>query len=175
MISTQPVHARPSPRGEQVVEVVADHGYRPQSIVARAGVPLRLVFRRRDDDACMDRIVFSSPHLDRRLARGSATTIVLPAQPAGEIRFTCGMGRYHGEIELRAETSSSIAAVRGALSDGLRHGWRLIRGPVQPTVEQEAMATVRARFARGEVGEDEFKRGRGGVGHNGNTPRETQS
>ena len=175
MISTQPVHARPGPRGEQVVEVVADHGYRPHSIVARAGVPLRLVFRRRDDDACMDRIVFSSPHLDRRLARGSATTIVLPAQPAGEIRFTCGMGRYHGAIELRAEASSSMAAMRGAVADGLRHGWRLVRGPVPPTVGQEAMAIVRARFARGEISEEEFKRARAGLDITGDTPRETPS
>lgn len=131
MISTQPVHARPGPRGEQVVEVLADHGFRPQSIVARAGIPLRLIVRRRDEDACMDRIVFSSPHLDRRMAPGAATTIVLPGQPAGEIRFTCGMGRYHGQIELRSEASVRDA-MRVALAEGIRRGARLVRQAVQP-------------------------------------------
>lgn len=130
-ISGQPVRARPGPRGDQVVELVADHGYRPQSIIAMAGVPLRIVVHRRDDDVCMDRIVFSSPHIDRHLRRSAATTIVLPAQPAGEIRFTCGMGRYHGQIELRAEASPSIGAMRSAMANRLRRGWQVIRGAVQ--------------------------------------------
>lgn len=129
-ISTvQPVRARLSDRGDQVVEVVVDHGYRPHSIVARAGMPLRLVFHRRDDDPCMDRIVFSSPHLDRRLARGTATTITLPAQPAGEIRFACGMGRYHGEIEVRAGSPSSFGTLRAAVANARRLSSRLLRGP----------------------------------------------
>lgn len=148
MIAAQPVRARVAARGDQTVEVVVDHGYRPQSIVARAGLPLRLVFHRRDDDPCMDRIVFSSPHLDRRLARGTATTITLPAQPAGEIRFACGMGRYHGQIELRAETASSLEAVRAAAADALRRGWRLVRGPVPPTVEETAADVSQVRSRR---------------------------
>ena len=136
MISAQPVHARRAGRADQTVEVIVDHGYRPQSIVARAGLPLRLVFHRRDDDPCMDRVVFSSPHLDRRLARDAATTITLPAQSAGEIRFACGMGRYHGQIELRAEAPSALAGVRAAAADALGRGWRLVRGPVPATVEE---------------------------------------
>lgn len=160
MIAAQPARARVAARDDQTVEVVVDHGYRPQSIVARAGMPLRLVFHRRDDDPCMDRIVFSSPHLDRRLARGTATTITLPAQPAGEIRFACGMGRYHGQIELRAETRSSLDDVRAAAADALRRGWRLVRGPVPPTVEETEAGIVRVRLARGEIAEDEFHRAR---------------
>lgn len=160
MIAAPPVHARLAGRGDQIIEVVVDHGYRPQSIVARAGVPLRLVFHRRDDDPCMDRIVFSSPHLDRRLARGAATTIALPAQPAGEIRFACGMGRYHGQIELRPETRSSFDGVREVAAGALRRGWRLVRGTVPPTAEETAAEIVRARFACGEITEDEFQRAR---------------
>ena len=156
MTSAQPVHARLGPRGDQVVEVVVDHGYRPHSIVARAGLPLRLVFRRRDDDTCTDRIVFSSPHLDRRLARGVETTIVLPPQPPGEIRFTCGMGRYHGEIELQPEPSHPLEVVRAVLNDRLRRGWRFIRGPVEPTVEQEGGSIVPTGLALGEFGHGEL-------------------
>lgn len=104
----QPVRARLDPTGHQVVDVVVDRGYRPDAIVARAGLPLRLVFRRDDGDACSERVVFSSPHIDRRLAVTGATTIELPAQPPGEVRFTCGMGRYRGRIELIAERSPSF-------------------------------------------------------------------
>lgn len=105
---TQPAHVRFDPDGRQVVDVVVDRGYHPDAIVARSGVPLRLVFRRDDQDACSERVIFSSPHLDRRLAATGITTIDLPAQPPGEVRFTCGMGRYRGRIELTAERAPSI-------------------------------------------------------------------
>lgn len=104
----QPVRARLDSTGHQVVDVVVDRGYHPDAIVAQAGLPLRLIFRRDDRDACSERVVFSSPHIDRRLAETGATTIELPAQPPGEVRFTCGMGRYRGRIELIGERAPSI-------------------------------------------------------------------
>jgi hypothetical protein len=156
----QPVRARPGPRSDQTVEIVVDHGYQPQSIVARAGVPLRVVFRRRDADACTDRVVFSSPHLDRPLARGRATTIVLPPQAPGEVRFTCGMGRYHGQIQLRADRSSPFAELRAAVGRRLRAIWESVWRSPERTVAEEAMAILRARFARGEISQEEFERAR---------------
>ena len=104
----QPARARLDPDGHQVVDVVIDRGYHPAAIVAQAGLPLRLVFMRQDGDACTERVVFSSPHMDRRLAATGPTTIDLPAQPPGEVRFTCGMGRYRGRIQLIAERAPSI-------------------------------------------------------------------
>lgn len=104
----QPVRARLDADGHQVVDIVVNRGYHPGAIVARAGLPLRIVFRRDDEDACSERVVFSSPHFDRRLAVTGATTIELPAQSPGEVRFTCGMGRYRGHIELVAREAPSI-------------------------------------------------------------------
>jgi len=106
----QAVRARLDRNGQQVVEVTVRAGYHPDSIVARAGLPLRLVFRRDDIDACTERVVFSAPRLDRRLAPTGTTTIDLPAQPPGEIRFTCGMGRYRGHIGLVEGRAPSIVA-----------------------------------------------------------------
>jgi hypothetical protein len=106
----QPVRAHLDRDGHQVVDVVIDRGYHPDAILALAGLPLRLVFRRDDNDACSERVVFSSPRLDRRLAATGSTTIELPAQPPGEVRFTCGMGRYRGRIELVGERAPSILA-----------------------------------------------------------------
>ncbi len=104
----QPARARLDSTGHQVVDVTVHAGYHPAAIVARAGLPLRLVFRRDDDDACSERVVFSAPRLNRHLAPTGTTTIDLPAQPPGEIRFTCGMGRYRGRIELVDERAPSI-------------------------------------------------------------------
>lgn len=92
--------ARHDPAGHQIVDIVVDRGYRPDAIEARAGIPIRLVFHREDDDQCSERVVFSSPRVDRRLAARGTTTVELPGQPPGEVRFTCGMGRYRGRIQV---------------------------------------------------------------------------
>jgi hypothetical protein len=109
-----PARARLEPEGQlQVIEVAVRGAYRPDAIVARAGVPLRILFERDDDDSCSERVVFSTPRIDRRLAPGAVTVVDLPAQPAGEIRFTCGMGRYRGRIELiDAARRSALARYR---------------------------------------------------------------
>jgi hypothetical protein len=106
----QPVRARLDRNGRQVVQVRVHAGYHPDSIVARAGEPLRLVFRRDDDDVCSERVVFSGPRLDRRLDPTGTTTVDLPAQRPGDIRFTCGMGRYRGQIRFVEDHAPSIFA-----------------------------------------------------------------
>jgi plastocyanin domain-containing protein len=106
----RPVRARIDPSGRQVVEVRVHAGYWPGAIVARAGLPLRIVFRREDDDVCTERVIFSAPKLDRSLAPTGTTMIDLPAQPPGEIRFTCGMGRYWGHIALVEEHTPAVIA-----------------------------------------------------------------
>jgi hypothetical protein len=93
----------------QVVEILVDGGYRPSQSFAFANVPLRLVFRRRDAEPCTQRVVFSSPHIERHLAPHGTTMVDLPAQPPGTVRFTCGMGRYRGEIELIERGHASFA------------------------------------------------------------------
>lgn len=109
----QPARARPDGHGHQVVEVIVNGGYHPDAIIARAGIPLRLVFLRNDRDACTERVVFSAPRIDRRIAPTGRTTVDLPAQPPGEIRFTCGMGRYRGRITLLgARTPSLVRRLR---------------------------------------------------------------
>ena len=98
--------------GRQVVHVRVDAGYWPRSIVARAGTPTRIVFQRADRDECSSRVVFSSPRLERRLTPNGETTVDLPARPAGEIRFTCGMGRYRGSIRFVDERSRLAGRAR---------------------------------------------------------------
>ncbi len=97
----------------QIVDIVVANGYHPSVVEARAGVPLRLVFRRLDAHECSDRVVFSEPRLIRHLAPGADTIIDLPAAGPGDARFTCGMGRYRGRIEWRTEPGAGGGGIRG--------------------------------------------------------------
>lgn len=107
----------------QVIDVTVRGGYQPAVVEARAGVPLRLVFHRQDPDACSERVIFSSPHIDRRLALGATTVVDLPAQAEGEVRYTCGMGRYRGRIRFVADAPRpAIARLLGERQGGLAVG-----------------------------------------------------
>lgn len=80
------------------VVIVVDGGYAPNTIRARAGQPLRLVFDRRDDSSCSEEVVIPAFGIKRFLPTGERTSIeVTPAQ-AGRIPFTCGMGMLKGTI-----------------------------------------------------------------------------
>lgn len=109
-MAERPVRARTDPDGYQVIDVAVRGGYHPAAIVAKAGLPLRMVFQRDDDDACSERVVFSAPRLDRRLAPTGVTMVELPPQPLGVIRFTCGMGRYRGHIDIVGDRRTSMIA-----------------------------------------------------------------
>jgi hypothetical protein len=104
--------ARIDATGAQVIDVSVDGGYRPDVIHARSGLPLRVIFHRRDASECAEKVVFSDPRLERHLALAGTTIVDLPARPAGEVRFTCGMGRYVGRIELTDAPRSLITRLR---------------------------------------------------------------
>ncbi len=99
-----------------MIEVRVADGYHPDRIEAIAGVPIRIIFRREEDTPCSDHVVFSSPRLERRLAPRSTTIVDLPPHGGPEIRFTCGMGRYRGRIDLIAPTPSGRPRLAHALS-----------------------------------------------------------
>lgn len=107
---TMDASAAAAERWVQRIEFEVNDGYRPTRRTAPAGSPLRIAFHRLDADRCTERVVFSSPRVERRLAPRSTTVVDLPAQPPGVVRFTCGMGRYRGEIEL-VEVEPSPAPV----------------------------------------------------------------
>jgi hypothetical protein len=110
----RPDEHRESASPDHLIEITVDHGFRPTRVVAPADEPLVLLFRKRDQDACSERVVLSSPRVERRLAAGTDTSVRLPPQPPGEIRFTCGMGRYRGVIQLvEARPRSGPARLRG--------------------------------------------------------------
>ncbi|GAA4968954.1 hypothetical protein GCM10023334_092080 [Nonomuraea thailandensis] len=66
-------------------------GYRPAIVTARAGVPVEVVFEL-VDRGCTDTVSIGGRDV------ALPATVRLPPQPAGSLRYVCGMGMYSGLI-----------------------------------------------------------------------------
>jgi plastocyanin domain-containing protein len=81
------------------VTLVRVHGgYVPDTIHARVGEPIRLVFRREETASCSERVVFPDFGKSAMLPAYEDVTIELEPSAAGEFEFTCQMGMLHGRL-----------------------------------------------------------------------------
>ena len=94
------VATRPLPTGAQEVTIVVEGGYKPDSIVAKKGVPLKLVFDRRESNPCSDEIVLPEFGIRRPLPARAKTVIEVVPEREGECPFSCGMNMLHGKIKV---------------------------------------------------------------------------
>jgi len=61
-------------------------------------VPVRLVFDRREDSGCSERLLVPGLGVDVALPGFERTAVALPAMQEGAMEFTCGMGMLRGYI-----------------------------------------------------------------------------
>ncbi|MGB8930384.1 MAG: cupredoxin domain-containing protein [Anaeromyxobacteraceae bacterium] len=97
----KPGHAKLAADGVQELTVeVADGVYRPNVLLAKAGVPLRLHVVVRERHSCATQLIVPDLKLDFALPAQGATDLLIPAAPAGSYLFTCGMKMVKGSIVL---------------------------------------------------------------------------
>jgi Cu+-exporting ATPase len=96
--------------GVQTATVVVHGGYTPSLLRARAGVPLRLVFDRREDGDCSAQVVFPDLGVSRHLAAFAPTTVELLPDRPGRFEFTCGMRMLHGMLLVEPADGAAQAA-----------------------------------------------------------------
>lgn len=84
--------------GVQQVEIEVRGGYNPGVVRVKRGVPLRLVFDRREDSSCSEEIVIPAFGLRRFLAPFARTTVDLTPTESGSFDITCGMSMLHGTL-----------------------------------------------------------------------------
>jgi hypothetical protein len=73
-------------------------GYDPARIFIPENKPVSLVFLRSAKANCGGKVVFPSLGITADIPYMGVAVVDLPPLPAGEIRFTCGMGMYRGSI-----------------------------------------------------------------------------
>jgi hypothetical protein len=86
--------------GEARVEVRG--GYQPETIVTRAGRPLRLTFNRHESSPCSDRVIFPDFDVMAELPIHQDVVVELLPDKPGEYEFTCGMGMLKGRLIVQA-------------------------------------------------------------------------
>ena len=77
-------------------------GYQPDTIVTRAGRPLRLTFNRHESWPCSDRVVFPDFNVEAELPAHEDVVVELFPDEPGEYEFTCGMGMLKGRLIVEA-------------------------------------------------------------------------
>lgn len=87
--------------GDAIEVRVGSAGFSPSRITVPAGKPLRLAFLRADAQNCAGTVVFPELGIERSLPPGETVIVEIPASPARELHFACGMKMFRGTLLVR--------------------------------------------------------------------------
>ena len=84
--------------GYQEAMILVKGGYTPDTIVVRAGKPVRLNFRREETASCSDKVIFADFGKSADLPTGQTVSVELLPNTPGEYGFSCPMGMFRGRL-----------------------------------------------------------------------------
>lgn len=84
--------------GAVAARVCVRGGYYPDTVYARLGERVRIVFRREETAACSERVVFPDLGKSAMLPPYRDVTVELRPERPGAYEFTCEMGMLHGRL-----------------------------------------------------------------------------
>jgi plastocyanin domain-containing protein len=87
--------------GIQEITITVDGGYSPSLVTVKRGQPVRLQFNRRDPSSCLEKVLFPDFHVAQDLVLNQTTPVEFTPQTVGMFQFSCGMGMFHGAIEVK--------------------------------------------------------------------------
>ena len=96
------VRAALTSSGYQEQMILVKGGYTPDTIVAVAGKPLRLIFQREEASPCSEMVVFEAFGKNAKLPEGEPTAVELLPKEPGAYPFSCQMGMLRGTLIVEA-------------------------------------------------------------------------
>jgi plastocyanin domain-containing protein len=96
--------------GVQEIAVTVKGGYQPDTILVRAGQPVRLRFYRDETADCSERVVFEQFGIDRQLPAFETTDIEFTPTEPGEFPFRCGMSMLKGLLVVEPAGNATVTA-----------------------------------------------------------------
>jgi plastocyanin domain-containing protein len=92
------VRAAETSSGFQEAMILVKGGYTPDTIVVRAGKPVRLNFRREETASCSDKVIFADFGKSAELPTGETVAVEFVPKTPGEFAFACPMGMFRGRL-----------------------------------------------------------------------------
>ena len=130
--------------GVQVVTVTVDGGYSPDLIEGvRPGVPVRLLFDRRESGECTSRVVMPDFKVNAALPAYRTTAVEFVPVEAGEYRFACGMNMVSGVIR-----------VNGSPPEDARPSTQLSQAPVAQATAGDELSSAAGALSDSEAEEE---------------------
>lgn len=87
-----------SENGEQVFAVLVKGVYAPDTLRAKVGRPVRIDFRREEDNDCSRFVNFSDFKIRQELPQNKTVSVKFTPHKKGEYLFTCDMSMYRGRL-----------------------------------------------------------------------------
>ncbi|MBW3087540.1 heavy metal translocating P-type ATPase [Bifidobacterium sp. 82T24] len=116
--------------GGQEAVIAVQGGYSPSVIEVEAGVPVHLVFDRKETGECSSHVVFPDFGIDRELPPFRSTTVRLTPTDSGDYGFACGMNMLHGTLRvLPGRHGAKTTADGHAAADGRSGGVGAVDAP----------------------------------------------
>ncbi|MGH3738754.1 MAG: heavy metal translocating P-type ATPase [Micromonosporaceae bacterium] len=131
--------------GVQVVTITVKGGYSQDVVRVRRGVPLRILFDRREAGDCTSRVVFPEFGVSKALPDFGKATVELRPERSGQFGFACGMNMVRGRLVVDPDSGDGGAAPQVAdTTPGEREE---PPGPTEPGEEPAEDSEAQARRA----------------------------
>ncbi len=89
--------------GVQEVVIRVEGGYDPAHVRVRKGVPVRLIFDRRETSGCSEEVVLPEFGIRKFLPAHERTAVEFTPAESGRYEFTCGMAMLRGRVTVEEE------------------------------------------------------------------------
>ncbi len=138
--------------GVQEVEITVRGGYSPDVIRVRQGVPVRLLFDRREGGECTSHVVFPDFAVNKALPAFGKATVELRPDTAGEFGFACGMNMVRGRLVVEPSENGDVqaASARTAVAAEPVTQAPVTPAPVTPAADGDS-GDVEAAGRRAEI------------------------
>lgn len=88
-------------KDEPMTILVTERGFEPSTVAVPKDKPIELIFQRIAKDSCGTEVVFPDLKITKPLPLNEKVLVQLPAQPARELRFACGMDMLKGKVVVK--------------------------------------------------------------------------
>lgn len=85
-------------QGTQEAKITVERGYSPEVIEFKKGIAAKLIFNRKENESCSERLLIPEFKINQFLAPNTVTEIYFMPDKIGEFEFRCGMGMLHGKL-----------------------------------------------------------------------------